>query len=267
MKMKKIFAAMAAAAISTSAFAAMSLSASAVEQSLSYTESAGTLNVDNDGVSLRRNIINPYQDAEDLDPNTTVSDHITIDFTVSGIGDASALEDGTPFKAWIAGSIGANPQVWTMADAGDNTVAITGDGDYSVTWPLAEGSETIEIFFLQTNINMYAFGDGLDKTTANLTINSIKTDDGKEAPTEAPTEAPKDGEATTTTEAPKDDKNAETTTTTTTKAADKDSKSDSKSQSDSKSEASAQTGDHGVGVALAAIAVAGAAAFVARKKD
>ena len=173
----KLTALLAATTLSAVTFAGMSVtSANAAEKTIAYTQSEGSLSTDNDGVSLRRNIYNVWTSPqiEDINGSTTVEEYIAVDFTVSGIGDASALDDGSQFYAWIAGSVGTNSQ-WTLADAGDNITAINGDGDYTVTMPLADPSASIECLILQTNINIYAFGGDVSATTANLTINSIKT--------------------------------------------------------------------------------------------
>lgn len=258
MNMKKIFAAMAATAVSASAFAAMTLTnANAAVSEIAYTQSEGSLSTDNDGKSMRRNIYNIWTqpNVTDIDTNSTVEDNITIDFTISG------LNDGDSFNAWIAGSVGSNAQVWTLADAGDDAVQLNGNGNYSVTWNLAEGSESIECLILQTDINCYNYGDfsGVAGSGVDIVVNSIKT--GVEDPTEAPTEAPTTTAAAETTTAA-----AGTTTTgatTTTKAG----ATTTKAANGGKTETSTNTGVAGVGVAASALALAGVAAFVARKKD
>ena len=188
---------------------------------------------------------------------TTIEDNVTVEFTVSGIGDASTTDDGTQLKAWLAGSIAGN-SVWSLNDAGEAAIDINGDGTYTATWAL-EGSENVDCLIVQTNINIYSFGNnvtGIDDTTANITVNKIYT--GKE-------DAP--AETTTTTEAPA----GNTTTTTTAKPAAGGTTTAKPAAggttTTAKKEASAATGDMGVGLAVAAIAVAGAAAFVSRKKD
>ena len=260
MKMNKILATVAASALSLSALAAMSFSASAAVTEIPYTQSEDSLSTDNDGRSLRRNIYNVWTtpNTADIDgAKTTIEDNVTVEFTVSGIGDASTTDDGTQLKAWLAGSIAGN-SVWSLNDAGEAAIDINGDGTYTATWAL-EGSENVDCLTVQTNINIYSFGNnvtGIDDTTANITVNKIYT--GKE-------DAP--AETTTTTEAPA----GNTTTTTTAKPAAGGTTTAKPAAggttTTAKKEASAATGDMGVGLAVAAIAVAGAAAFVSRKKD
>lgn len=287
MKIKRLLAAMAATAVSVSAFSAMTISSANAATKIPYTASSNSLSTDNDGISLRRNILNVWTTPQvsDISENTTVEECITVDFTVSGIGDASALDDGTQFYAWLAGSIGSNPQVWTLADAGDNKVAINGDGDYTVQMPLAEGSDSISCLILQTNINLYAFGEGLEKTTANLTIKEIRTGAEEQPATQGSTENSTDattGAATTTTAA----SNNSSAATTTTAASNSSNSSNSNTSSDSSSKEtkdgknnstkaanggtdtkSSNTGDAGVGGVVSVLTLAAATAFMAKKKN
>lgn len=254
MNMKKIFAAMAATAISASAFAAMSLTnASAAVTEIAYTQSEGTLSVDNDGVSMRRNIYNIWTqpNVTDIDgANTAVENNITIDFTISG------LNDGDAAKAWIAGSV-AGSGVWTLEEAGDNAIDINGNGDYTVSWVLPADSANVDCLILQTDINCYNYGDfsGVEGSGIDIVVNSIKT--GVEDATEP---------VTTTTVADNGSNDTTTTTTvagTTTKAG----TTTTKAANGGKTESSTNTGVAGVGIAASALALAGVAAFVARKKD
>lgn len=279
MKMNKILAAMAATVVSVSSMAVMSLSASAAEKTIAYTDGGiASMGKDNDGISVRKNIYNTWgNNVTDIDSANPVNKYITVDFTVSGIGDKSTNYDEAgnatdAFFVYLAGSVGTNGS-WNKADdtCPCDHVAITGDGDYSVTWNLNEGSDTIDCLILQSNINMYGF-EGTDETYhgINFTINSIKTDDGAGDSTEAPTTttaADNNSTATTTaagaTTTKADDKAAATTT----KAAATTAKPAATTAKPAASEASASTGDAGVGVVFTVIAAAGAAAFVSRKKN
>lgn len=263
MQMNKFFATAAASALSLSALAAMNFSASAAVTEIPYTQSESSLSTDADGRSLIRNIYNTWTTIHTTDidgPKTTIEDNVTVEFTVSGIGDASTTDDGTQLKAWLAGSIAGN-SVWKLDEAGEYAIDINGDGTYTATWSL-ESSENVDCLIVQTNINIYSFGNnvtGIDDTTANITVNKIYT--GKEDdPAETTTTASPAGNTTTTTKTTTA-KPAGGTTTTAKPAA------DGATTTTVKKEASAATGDMGVGLAVAAVAVAGAAAFVSRKKD
>lgn len=275
MNMKKFMAAFAAAAVSASAFAAMAISANAAEKEIPYNgASDGAYKVES--IDLRLNILNTWGNSiEDIDGNVGCNEYVKVNFTISGLGDqvCNKNEDGTDadsYYAYLGGAIGANAARHTREEAeaaGDSVVDITGDGDYTATFNLAEGADTIMCLYLHTNINVYnreGF-DGTDpaSTGINISVNSITTDDGEEAPTEgetdpATTTAAAEGSdaKTTTTAAPKNDDKK----TTTAKADDK------KAATTAAAEASAQTGDAGVAVALVALGAAAATAFVVRKR-
>lgn len=206
MKMTKIFAALAAAAVSASSFAAMTFSsASAAVTEIPYTQSEGSLSTDNDGRSVRRNIFNIWTTPQttDIAQETEIINNVTVNFTVEG------LNDGDVANAWIAGSI-AGASVWTLADAGDNAIELNGNGDYSVSWLVPSDSSTIDCLILQTDINYFSYGDfeTLEGSGINLTINSITTgiddapvDEETDAPADEETDAPTDEE----TDAPADE--------------------------------------------------------------
>ena len=162
------------------------------EREIEYYESDNSLSVNNDGISLRRNIYNiwgtlDYNNfVEDVEYDNVVIDHIIVDFTVSGIGEDSMLvkDDGTtePFYAWLCGSVGTN-SLWDLEEAGNGAARINGDGKYSVVWDIEDASESIECLILQTNINYFAYlpedTPDEEKTPKNgsalITVDSIRT--------------------------------------------------------------------------------------------
>lgn len=271
MKMKKIFAAMAATAITAGSFAAMSLtSASAATTEIPYTQSEGSLSTDNDGRSVRRNIYNIWTEPKiaDISGDTAIENNITINFTVEG------LNDGDVCNAWIAGSIGG-ASVWTLEDAGDNAIKLNGNGDYTVSWAVPTDSANVDCVILQTDINYFSYGDfsTLAGSGINLKVNSITTgvEDTTEPPTDPATDPTTDGGTTTTTTAKGGDTTTTTTTakggTTTTTAKGGSTTTTTKPASNGgATETSAATGDAGVGVAAAALVLAGTAAIAARKR-
>jgi len=304
MKMKKILAAVAASAVTASAFAAMSISTYAAEKTIAYKESAGSLNVGNDGVSVRRNIYNVWGNTvTDIDNNTAVTDHITVNFTVSGIGTDSLKtnEDGSTEQliAWICGDAGTN-DCWKDGDNGYAPVNINGDGDYTATWTLSEASGSIECLILQSNINFYAYftddytGDKtVDASGVKLTINSISTGEEEEDPAKTTTADGGDTDERSTTEAvttvaDSNDNNGATTvadggattaaaTTTTTVAATTTTKAGATTAAGATTTSAGgtttaagtvpQTGDTGAGIAVAVAATGVAVAFAMRKKN
>lgn len=299
MKMKKIFAALAAAAVSAASFATMTFgSANAAVTEIPYTQSEGSLSTDNDGRSVRRNIFNIWTTpkTQDIAQATEIVNNVTVNFTVEG------LNDGDVANAWIAGSI-AGASVWTLADAGDNAIEINGNGDYTVSWLVPSDSSTVDCLILQTDINYFSYGDfaTLEGSGINLTINSITTgvddapvDEETDAPTEDDTTADdstaSDDDTTADDNTDADDnKDADADADTDTESgADEESKEESSEEESSKDESSkdesskddtnsgssnggsdeesAGTGVAGAGMAVSALALAAAMAVVSRKR-
>jgi len=194
MRLKNILAGAVALALCTVSFA--SLAADAGEVKTIDCSNASVLGLGDEGNALRRNIYNVWGNSvEDIDPNTAVSEYITIDFTISGIGSDSARKDtssstkydadGTNYYAFIGGSIAGNSRhSISGADATSEYTAINGDGTYTVTWTLDSPSENISCLYLQTNIDFTEYVAEADRETAEkekntaasgitITINSI----------------------------------------------------------------------------------------------
>lgn len=256
MKMRSMIAAVAAMAVSAVCVAA--LPASAAETTVAYTPSADSLGVGDDGVTLRRNIFNIWgqNNVQDIAGGATaVNKYLTVTFNVSGIGTDSAGEDGVAYCVYLGGSIAGesyhNGEYVTNSIPASQLVNINGDGQYTVTWETS--SENIDCLYLQSNINIYAYGkDDENPATCTIDVVSIVTDDGVEE-----TEAPE----TTTTAAGTTTTAAGTTTTaagTTTAAAG--------TTTTAASTTNTATGDNsGIAVAVAALAVAGGVALVTKK--
>lgn len=267
MKMRTMLAGMAALAISAVSVAA--LPASAAEKAIAYTDGGtASMGTDNDGVSLRKNIYNQWgNNVADIASANPVNGYISVEFTVSGLGDRSTNLDDSgnatdAYFVYLAGSVGSN-QSWNKAEdsAPCEHVAINGDGTYTVKWTLNEGSDTIDCLILQSNINLYNFEGATAENfgNVNFTINSIKTDDGVEATTT--TEDPNGGTTTTTTTTTTGNGTTTTTTTTTT------GKGGTTTTTAAASTTNTATGDaSGVGVAAVAVVLAGGVALVSRKR-
>ena len=292
-----------AAAFSLCAVSFASLAANA-EVTINYNPSSDIACGD-DGVSLRRNIRNTWgNDVTDIEESNVVNEYITVNFTISGLGDATSNAeankkydcDGTNFVAFLGGSVGGNTRHNNEnGEIGDQYVNITGDGDYSVTWNLDSASDTVLCLYLQTNINYLAFGSEEEKAKKdsereitdsglNLTITSIKTGDApeeesseesKESNTESETAATTETAAGETTTAASTTTTAAATTTTTAKSSTTTTaKSNSAATtaaapaSSSDSVSNAPTGDTtGIAVIATVLTAAGAAAVVSKKKD
>ena len=277
MKMKKIIAAIAASAVSMTALAAVSLSAFAEETTISYTgPSTGAYKNENN--NLRVNIWNTWgNDIKDLDTDAhNCSEWVKVDFTVSGLNGQTTNKDTSDantdsYYAFLGGAVGANAARHTREEAeaaGDSVVDITGDGQYTATFNLADPADTILCLYLETNINPYnreGFANDDPSTTGiNISIDKVYTVTPEEEATTEPatTEA---AAAETTTAAQQD--NSAATTTTAKSSSSSSSSSKTSSTSSTTSEKSAQTGDAGAGLALLGAAVAVGTAFVVKKKD
>ncbi len=269
MKMKNMIATMTAVAVTAVSCVAMNASAAVTE--IPYTgPGAGAMATENNGTDLRLNLINNWgNNVNDIPGSFTVEDNITVTFTVSGIGTNSANtnEDGSAgaeYYAALCGTIGTNI-VWgdTNSNIELNKVPITGDGQYTVSIDLIDGSETIECLLISSNINLYNYGSSVEDCGVVFTVNSITTgvEDATEAPTDAPTEAPADSA----TEAPADD-SSKADSTTTTGGSTSSTSSSTTSKGGSTTTSNASTGDAGIAAAVAALAVAGAAVMVSKKR-
>lgn len=268
MKMKNMIATMTAVAVTAVSCVAMNASAAVTE--IPYTgPSAGAMALENNGTDLRLNLLNEWTTPAiaDIAGTTVVEDNITVTFTVSGIGTNSSVTNddgsaGAAYYAYLSGSVGTTTG-WEVSSAGNDPVAITGDGQYTVTWNLAEPSESISCLILSSNINLYNYGTSVEDCGVVFTLDSITTgvEDATEAPTDAPTEAPADS----TTEAPADD-SSKADSTTTTGGSTSSTSSSTTSKGGSTTTSNASTGDAGVAAAVAALAVAGAAVMVSKKR-
>jgi len=247
MRLKNILAGAVALALCTVSFA--SLAADAGEVKTIDCSNASVLGLGDEGNALRRNIYNVWGNSvEDIDPNTAVSEYITIDFTISGIGSDSARKDtssstkydadGTNYYAFIGGSIAGNSRhSISGADATSEYTAINGDGTYTVTWTLDSPSENISCLYLQINIDFTEYVAEADRETAEkekntaasgitITINSITSVE------------PDKEEETTDTESSDDTTESETTATT---AADDSSSNDGTTSNNNNNDSSSST--------------------------
>ncbi len=257
MNMKKIFAAMAATAISATSFAAMSLSANAADQ-LGSAYLAGSFGTESswDATDGKNPAVAVDGDAQ-YECTWTVSQATTPGascFLTVVIEPAAGVDNFA--TATFPDLEVTLDEVWV-----DGTQLTGYDASNAVNTNYFEGAAGVTRVYLRSD---WA-DDGLTKILADdqaveSEIKVLFTVSGtgqegtsnvvKEEPTTEATEAT---DATTTAAGNNDNKSTTTTT--------------AKKANGGKTESSTKTGDAGVGIAVAAIAVAGAAAFVARKKD
>lgn len=188
----------AASLIAATAAAALSLTSASLtafaDTQLEYNgTSESAYSVDNDGVSYRVNLLNEWTKPKtsDMPANQNILERVDIDFTISGLKNSYNVnekgEKTSDFMAWAAGSIGGSA-FWSPTST-DNTVenpttTITGDGSYTVSFLVPNGSASIECLILQTNINIYS--NGVENPTPTncgitCTIDAIRTADDPNA--------------------------------------------------------------------------------------
>ena len=285
----------AAFAFCTVSFA--SLSANAGEEKTIDCSNASDLGLGDEGNAVRRNIYNTWgNNVTDIDANSAVSEYISVEFTISGIGSDSARKDadsstkydgdGVNYVAFVGGSVaGTARHSITGGDPTDEFISITGDGTYTATWTLGDlSSENISCLYLQTNIDFTDYVAEADKETAEknkdvaasgitLTINSIKTvepDAAEESDSESETSSETESSASET-ESASTESTAKSTTTTTAKSTTTTTTAKSASTTASTTSSTVSntpTGDtSGIAVVASVLAAAGAAAVVSKKKD
>ena len=159
-------------------------------EEVAYTPSENAVTTNDDGSSLRVNLVNRYASpvVQDIDPNITVEESISVTFTIKGIfGDVNAGEDpgtdpGTEpgetegFNFFLHGQYGGNG-FWNDEVA----VNVTADGTYTLTANYAgETNEEDMLLFLDSDVNVFSFsedgGNGIEQGNIKISIDSVKID-------------------------------------------------------------------------------------------
>ncbi|MBQ9956839.1 MAG: NPXTG-anchored protein [Ruminococcus sp.] len=270
MNMKKIFAAMAATAVSASAFAAMTLTnANAADtvaiagirgQAGTYTywgESDNTGNVTVKDATVDGNA--QYEATWEITGDGTGS----IEFLILDIKKPAELEneftkDTYPDLNVVVDEIYIDGQEFAFTQ---DTAA------YNLAYYESAGKNGTRVYLTDTWTGASTLGVAKDQPiTASVkvvfTVSGLYNDGTSNVTEEEPTT-----EAPTTTEAPATTTAAGETTTTGATTTTKAGATTTKAANGGKTETSTNTGVAGVGVAASALALAGVAAFVARKKD
>ncbi|MBQ8687753.1 MAG: hypothetical protein IJ512_04280 [Ruminococcus sp.] len=182
--MKSVLSVCAAAAMGASC---LGYSASAATDIPYLGPTDGALCANDDGSTVRMNIYNEWISSPVKDINNVVNviDYIEVTFTISGLGDrtCNVNEDGSEADAYemsLVGLIGSNgfwgdPETDTVTPG---SVAVTGDGTYTVRTDLAESADTILCLILSSNINFYQLGEGVTgiaDSGVSVTVDSIST--------------------------------------------------------------------------------------------
>lgn len=201
MNFKKILSVVSACAV-TAAAGMNLITASAAVREITYTgPSSGAFAKNDDGSTLRFNIYNEWVNPVIKDMNNTgvFEEAIDVTFTVSGLtGSVNKNDDGSdgePYAAELVGTVGTD-QFWGAGKNGNtvtnDSVLITGNGQYTVSFNLSSPADTVLCLILSTNINAYNYdaGGNPEKTGITFNIDKIVTQDSSAAETEPTTNAP-----------------------------------------------------------------------------
>ncbi|MBR6242886.1 MAG: NPXTG-anchored protein [Ruminococcus sp.] len=178
MKLNKVFAAMAATALSVSAFAAMVVNAAEI-----------TLPVSDDSSVVSENAAAKKDVVAVITENKAVKDYVIVDFEVSGLNGAGGnnLDDGSSeeFTAYLVGTINGTEV------KSENIKPVEGANSLKVTF---NGSaDKIDSLAIVTNIKTAQF------TNAAIKVTAVKTEEPETTPTPTTTTASTTASTTTTT--------------------------------------------------------------------
>lgn len=192
MNLKKLLSVVSACAVTVAAGMTF-ITASAAVREINYTgPSSGAFSKNDDGSTLRFNIYNEWVNPVIKDMNNTgvFEDAIDVTFTVSGLaGSVNKNDDGSdgePYAAELVGTVGTD-QFWGAGKNGNtvtnDSVLITGNGQYTVSFNLSSPADTVLCLILSTNINAYNYdADGNpEKTGITFNIDRIATQDSSQS--------------------------------------------------------------------------------------
>lgn len=192
MNFKKILSVVSACVV-TAAAGMNLITASAAVREITYTgPSSGAFAKNDDGSTLRFNIYNEWVNPVIKDMNNTgvFEDAIDVTFTVSGLtGSVNKNDDGSdgePYAAELVGTVGTD-QFWGAGKNGNtvtnDSVLITGNGQYTVSFNLSSPADTVLCLILSTNINAYNYdaGGNPEKTGITFNIDRIVTQDSSQS--------------------------------------------------------------------------------------
>ena len=192
MNFKKILSVVSACAV-TAAAGMNLITASAAVREITYTgPSSGAFAKNDDGSTLRFNIYNEWVNPVIKDMNNTgvFEEAIDVTFTVSGLtGSVNKNDDGSdgePYAAELVGTVGTD-QFWGAGKNGNtvtnDSVLITGNGQYTVSFNLSSPADTVLCLILSTNINAYNYdaGGNPEKTGITFNIDKIVTQDSSQS--------------------------------------------------------------------------------------
>lgn len=178
------------AAFGIGSFFTQQTAVTAAEINIPYTDSNQGFTTGMDGTSLCLNLRNANNCiCEDIPQDVACSGYLSVTFSIHGIGtDAYRLQkdgtQGTPYFAELVGVVRSAQDEEILRfcngeedDFAPGTVAITGDGTYTVRTELTQDADQILSLAVNTNIDLYRYQEegNLAKSGITMQVESVTT--------------------------------------------------------------------------------------------
>lgn len=178
------------AALGIGSFFTQQTAVTAAEINIPYTDSNQGFTTGMDGTSLCLNLRNANNCiCEDIPQDVACSGYLSVTFSIHGIGtDAYRLQkdgtQGTPYFAELVGVVRSAQDEEILRfcngeedDFAPGTVAITGDGTYTVRTELTQDADQILSLAVNTNIDLYRYQEegNLAKSGIAMQVESVTT--------------------------------------------------------------------------------------------
>lgn len=178
------------AALGIGSFFTQQTAVTAAEINIPYTDSNQGFTTGMDGTSLCLNLRNANNCiCEDIPQDVACSGYLSVTFSIHGIGtDAYRLQkdgtQGTPYFAELVGVVRSvqDEEILRFCngeedDFAPGTVAITGDGTYTVRTELTQDADQILSLAVNTNIDLYRYQEegNLAKSGITMQVESVTT--------------------------------------------------------------------------------------------
>lgn len=178
------------AALEIGSFFTQQTAVTAAEINIPYTDSNQGFTTGMDGISLCLNLRNANNCiCEDIPQDVACSGYLSVTFSIHGIGtDAYRLQkdgtQGTPYFAELVGVVRSAQDEEILRfcngeedDFAPGTVAITGDGTYTVRTELTQDADQILSLAVNTNIDLYRYQEegNLAKSGITMQVESVTT--------------------------------------------------------------------------------------------
>lgn len=177
-------------ALGIGSFFTQQTAVTAAEINIPYTDSNQGFTTGMDGTSLCLNLRNANNCiCEDIPQDVACSGYLSVTFSIHGIGtDAYRLQkdgtQGTPYFAELVGVVRSAQDEEILRfcngeedDFAPGTVAITGDGTYTVRTELTQDADQILSLAVNTNIDLYRYQEegNLAKSGITMQVESVTT--------------------------------------------------------------------------------------------